>query len=329
MNNVVNFLNFDPCIKAMPAMGNLFQTHSMFYRFHLLFILWLAACQSYPQNESPKTISYPVGTVQESLMMQSTILGHDVQYSVYLPPGYEASDRSYPVLYLLHGYTDDETAWVQKGEISKTADQGIAAGEVAPMVIVMPDGGVSFFVDDYLAKEKYETFFFQELMPAIEKAYRIRQEKKYRAVGGLSMGGYGAAIYAMHRPDLFSTCVALSSAFRTDEDMATMKPKKYNRIFNKLYGEGTGAERITAHWHQNSPNYLAQTLPAEQLKSIRWYIDCGDDDGLSPGNAMMHIILKERGIAHEYRMRNGKHDWHYWRTGMAEGLKFISESFRK
>lgn len=299
------------------------------YKFCFLLIIWLAACQSPSPNESSKIVAYPTGTVRESLTMQSKVLDHKVQYSVYLPPSYETSDRSYPVLYLLHGYTDDETAWVQFGEVNISADQGIATGKVAPMVIVMPDGGVTFFIDDYQGKEKYKTMFMEEFMPFIENKYNVRKDKAFRAVGGLSMGGYGAAIYAMHHPELFAACVALSSAFRTDEDMAGMKEREYNRVFNKLYGEGVGEERLTDHWHQHSPNYLARTLPEEQLKSIRWYIDCGDDDGLSPGNAAMHIMMKNRNIPHEFRVRNGKHNWQYWRTGMAEGLKFISESFHR
>jgi len=86
------------------------------------------------------------GKVIEGQVMQSEMLNRDVSYSVYLPPGYDYSQRSYPVVYLLHGYTDDETAWVQFGQVQMAANKAIANGEISPMVIAMPDAG--FFIKE-------------------------------------------------------------------------------------------------------------------------------------------------------------------------------------
>ena len=104
----------------------------------------------------------------------------------------------------LHGLTDDNTGWLQFGEINRYADKSIADGTIPPMIIVMPNGDSSFYINSYDGKEKYEDFFIKEFMPSIEKTYRIKGEKRYRGVAGLSMGGYGSLIYALKYPDLFA-----------------------------------------------------------------------------------------------------------------------------
>ena len=159
------------------------------------------------------------GKVIEGNSISSEILEIDVAYSIYLPPDYDRSKRSYPVVYLLHGYSDDETAWVQFGQVQQAADKGIAKGTVPPMVIVMPDAGVTWYINDYKGVVRYEDMFFQEFIPAIENQYRIRKKKEYRGVAGLSMGGYGSLIYSLHHPDVFAACAAFSSAVMTDEEV--------------------------------------------------------------------------------------------------------------
>ena len=145
------------------------------------------------------------GTVFDNKTMVSEILNMERKYAIYLPPDYETSQRSYPVLYLLHGAGDDQTGWVQKGEVKQIADRAIADGKSTAMVIVMPDAqtGQRGYFNNPDGSWNYEDFFFEEFMPYIEKTYRIRSEKRYRAVAGLSMGGGGAFLYAIKRPDFF------------------------------------------------------------------------------------------------------------------------------
>lgn len=137
------------------------------------------------------------GKVLEQQNIRSAILHKDVHYTVYLPADYETSDRTYPVVYLLHGYSDDNTGWLQFGEINRLADKAIAEGTIPPMIIIMPNGDSSFYINSYDGKEKYEDFFINEFMPTVETAYRIKAQKRYRGVAGLSMGGYGTLIYTM------------------------------------------------------------------------------------------------------------------------------------
>ena len=96
-----------------------------------------------------------------------------------------------------------------------------------------------------------------------------------------------------------------------------------------MYGPGSGKGRITEHLLKYNPIHLAETGDIERLKSVRMYLDCGDDDYLTIGNATLHIILTQRGIPHEYRVRDGAHTWGYWRSGLLDALKFIGASFHK
>lgn len=290
----------------------------------LSFVILLFACST-SRAQSPLT-----GKVMEGLSIDSKILGKKVNYSIYLPPDYETSSRSYPVVYLLHGYTDDETAWVQFGQVNTAADHGIEKGDVAPTIIVMPDGGVTFYINDFAGKVRWEDMFIEEFIPEIESKYRIRSKKEFRGISGLSMGGYGSTILAMRHPDMFAACAAFSSAYRSDEEMIEMTQSAFNRVYSGLLGPGLeGEDRLTDHWKKYSTIYQAENMPVEELNKVRWYIDCGDDDFLYKGNSNMHIILRDRGVNHEYRVRDGAHNWEYWRTGIYAGLKFISQSFHR
>ena len=150
------------------------------------------------------------GLLKESLKIKSTILSKELEYSIYFPADYETSNRRYPVLYLLHGYSDDETGWTQFGEAHLICDRSIQAGESAPMIIVMPDAGVTWYINNYDGKMRYEDYFIKELIPHIDETYRTRTTKQYRAIAGLSMGGYGTLIMATKHPDLFSSAETLS-----------------------------------------------------------------------------------------------------------------------
>ncbi|MBS1526866.1 MAG: esterase family protein, partial [Bacteroidetes bacterium] len=170
----------------------------------LLIILILISGLSFAQT----------GKVYDNLSMPSKILKMERKYAVYLPPDYETSDRSYPVLYLLHGAGDDQTGWVQFGEVLNITDRAIKEGKATPMVIIMPDAntGRRGYFNDPRGDWNYEDFFFKEFMPYVEKKFRIKSEKRYRAVAGLSMGGGGSFVYALHHPELFSSACPLSAA---------------------------------------------------------------------------------------------------------------------
>ncbi len=270
------------------------------------------------------------GKVYETKTVKSTILGRDVRYTVYLPADYEISSRTYPVVYLLHGYTDDNTGWLQFGEINRYADKAIAEGTIPPMVIVMPNGDSSWYINAYDGKESYEDFFIKEFMPAIEKTYHIKSEKRYRGIAGLSMGGFGTLNYALKYPQLFAACAPLSAAVIDDDAIAGMPDMNYENTFGQLYGRGLkGKDRLNANWYKNSTLKIIEQKTGDELKKVRYWIDCGDDDFLTKGNCLLHIALTEKRVPHEYRVRDGAHTWTYWRTGITDALKFIGDSFHQ
>jgi S-formylglutathione hydrolase FrmB len=271
------------------------------------------------------------GLLKESLKLKSTILSKDMEYSIYLPADYETSNRRYPVLYLLHGYGDDETGWTQFGEAHLICDRSIQAGETAPMIIVMPDAGVTWYINSYDGKVNYEDYFVKELIPHVDETYRTRPTKQYRAIAGLSMGGYGTLIMATKHPEMFSSAAPLSSGVFTDEEIISGDDRLWKTVLGDLYGkkELVGKSRLTDHYLKNSILKIVEQANTDDLKKVRFYIDCGDEDFLIKGNMALHSALIDKKIPHEFRVRDGVHNWTYWRTALPEVLKFVSESFHQ
>lgn len=273
----------------------------------------------------PALVFAQTGKVYDNLSMKSEILKMDRKFAIYLPPDYETSERSYPVLYLLHGAGDDQTGWVQFGEVLHIADNCINAGTATPMIIVMPDAntGQRGYTNDATGDWRYEDFFFDEFMPYIEKTYRIKGEKRYRAVAGLSMGGGGTFYYALHHPELFSSACPLSASAGPlrKEDM-----QRYRQRGNM--SKATDAQ-MDAWFKKYSVLELIKNMPDDQIKAVRWFMDIGDDDFLYEGNSLIHIELRKREIPHEYRVRNGAHNWTYWRASLPVVLSFVSDAFHQ
>ncbi|GAA3960199.1 alpha/beta hydrolase-fold protein [Mucilaginibacter dorajii] len=271
-----------------------------------------------------------MGKVIEEQNVKSDILRHNVKYAIYLPADYETSNRTYPVVYLLHGYGDDQTGWLQFGEVNRYADKAIAEGKIPPMIIVMPDAQTTFYINSYDGKRNYEDFFFKEFIPTIEKEYRTKTTKQYRGVAGLSMGGFGTMVYSLKHPDMFVAAAALSAGIRTDEDFAGVTDARWAEVYSKVFGPNLkGAERLNDTWKANSVLGLVQSKTTDDLNDVRYWIDCGDDDALSKGNSLLHIALMEKKVPHEFRIRDGAHTWTYWRTGIVDALEFIGDSFRQ
>jgi enterochelin esterase-like enzyme len=282
----------------------------------ILFAILTFSLQSLVAQESK---------VFDNLTMNSKILNMERKYAIYLPPGYETSQRSYPVLYLLHGGGDDQTGWVQFGEVQHIADQAIKEGKATAMIIVMPDAntGRRGYFNDVNNEWRYEDFFFEELMPEVEKKYRIKSEKRYRAIAGLSMGGGGSYFYAMHRPDLFSSACPLSASVRNN----TFEEFKQGLETQKVTVKNPST--LTAYYDRHNALRQIELNDPEGMKSVKWYFDCGDDDFLYEGNSLIHIALKKKEIPHEFRIRDGAHNWTYWRESLPEVLGFVSETFHQ
>lgn len=266
------------------------------------------------------------GKVFDNLSVKSALLKSDRKFAIYLPPDYETSQRSYPVLYLLHGAGDDQTGWVQFGEVLRITDNAIKEGTATPMIIVMPDAntGKRGYFNTVEGDWRYEDFFFTELMPYVEKTYRIKTDRRYRAISGLSMGGGGTFMYALHHPELFSSACPLSAYVGP----LTVEELKERRTRSNETATVSDAA-LQTYFEQHNALSLINGMDVEKLKSVKWFIDCGDDDFLYEGNSLVHIALRKKEIPHEFRIRDGVHNWTYWRESLPKVLEFVSDTFHQ
>jgi enterochelin esterase-like enzyme len=265
------------------------------------------------------------GQVFETRTLKSVTLNMERHYAIYLPQGYDKTDQSYPVLYLLHGSGDDQTGWVQFGQVEHIANKAIAEGQSAPMIIVMPDAdaGVRGYFNNIQGTFRYEDFFFEELIPHIEKMYRVRTEKRYRAVAGLSMGGGGTIFYALHRPDMFSAAAPLSASTGMWGTFDEFKARFASTpdITDKQIEDYYKRQTITGILENATEEDVAK------IKAVRWYASTGDDDGLTIGNNLMYNAFRAKGIPISYRVKEGAHKWTYWRMELPLVMGFVSKSF--
>lgn len=262
------------------------------------------------------------GVVTDSL--KSNVLGVTKYYNIYLPPSFKQDARAhYPVLYLLHGLTDNHRAWVEKGQMDRVMDELIACGEIPPMVVVMPNAGdrdTRRIWNGYFNMPgwNYEDFFFQELLPAVEEKYRAGGSKGQRAVAGLSMGGGGSVGYAVAHPDAFAACYAMSAWLDGEKRDDVKLDDKMGLLTNAV--------------HERCPMRLLEQADEQQLsalRSVRWYIDCGDDDFLFDQNVEFYKKLRQKRIPAQLRVRDGGHTWEYWHNALRLCLPFVSRSFGK
>ena len=254
--------------------------------------------------------------------LTSSILKSEVKFNVYLPEGYDKSTH-YPVIYLLHGLSDDYTAWMVRGNMSIVADELIASGECLPAVIIMPNAGghdTANIWNGYFNMPgwNYEDFFFSEFIPTVERRYNAGGSKGMRAVMGLSMGGGGSTVYCQHHPDMFSTCYAKSAWLDNEGDLVGHGESRNKRWYVcKAVRDNSAVEFVR--------NADEGTIVA--LRTVKWFFDCGDDDFLLDFTLEIHKLMRERKIKDELRVRNGTHNWEYWHTALRTALPFASRNF--
>ncbi|MFC0396830.1 alpha/beta hydrolase [Paraburkholderia rhizosphaerae] len=247
----------------------------------------------------------------ESRSFHSNVLQRDWSYVVYLPPGYHAHGRRYPVLYLLHGNNDDAMHWVTQGRLQTTADSLIAHKDIPPVVIVMPQGGTDWYVD---RKEKIETAFFTELLPAIEAHYAVFADRKNRVIGGASMGGFGALRYAMLRPEQFCGVLLLSPAIYSTEP----PPQSAARHVG-VFGEHGFDPEV---WHALNYPALWQHYVSQPYR-LPMFIGAGDYELVIQAEAStLYKRWREAGNPAALRIIGGGHNWDLWAVLLPAALKY-------
>lgn len=257
--------------------------------------------------------------------IQSSVLSATVKYNVYLPSNYERIQEPLPVVYLLHGLTDTYTAWAEKGGMKDIVDEIIGCGESRPVVIIMPNAGnpdVNNVWNGYFNMPgwAYEDFFFQELMPTAEQKYRCAADKQHRAVMGLSMGGGGSVSYCQRHPDKFSSCFAMSPWLNSESGRVGPNGEK-----TKMFYTMEAVKEHSALAFMDNADEATQ----EQLRTVKWFIDSGDDDMLTNDAFELYKKMRITRLQAEFRVRNGSHNWEYWRASLRQALPFASRNFDK
>lgn len=256
----------------------------------------------------------------EVAKMKSEVLKTERNYSVYLPKSYTTNpEKSYPVFYLLHGLYDNNNGWLQRGHLQDVANQIIDAGDAVEMIIIVPDAGTGWNGYFNMVSWDYETYFFTEFIPFIEKTYRVIPDKKHRAIAGLSMGGGGTTVYAQKHPEMFSSAYAMSALMTLPgENRVPAQDPKMEELNKSVLAN-------------NCVTFVANADDAtkEKLRSVRWFVDCGDDDFLFDANLAFYQEMRKAKIPCQLRVRDGGHTWEYWHSALYLALPFVSNGFRE
>ena len=252
-----------------------------------------------PQGDCPMAVhDVPHGEVR-AVWYDSPTLNMKRRMMIYLPPGYEFSRQKYPVLYLLHGSGGDETVWLEQGRAAQILDNLIASGKAEPMIVVMPNGNVDERaasnmselgnVQPTFAHKKWmEGTFessFNDIMKWVEDNYRIRASKRYRAIAGLSMGGYHSLYISANQPDDFNYVGLFSAAIgRMDQG----KSKIYDNLEEKLVAQFQQRPRL-------------------------YWMGIGEKDFLYEDNAKFRELLDKNHLRYTYHESGAGHEWANWR----------------
>lgn len=259
--------------------------------------------------------------------LYSNVLESKRAYTVFLPKNfYKDKSKRYPILYLLHGMWENNAVWATRGHLKDVMDRLVASGEASEMIIITPDAGggdPNIYQNGYFDMPgwNYETFFYTEFLPYVEKKYQVIGDKQHRAIAGLSMGGGGAASYGQRHSNMFCAVYAMSALMSIPEQGAA----RFEDPNGKL---AILTRSVIGH---SCINYvmLADEHQCDMLRSVAWYVDCGDDDFLLDCNIKFYQIMRQTGIPCEFRVRDGGHDWEYWHSSLYQCLPFVSRIFRR
>jgi S-formylglutathione hydrolase FrmB len=256
----------------------------------------------------------------------SKILGHPVAYCVILPSDYDADKSStYPVVYFLHGLGGNEQMLLNSGGMNMIQDLRDQK-RIGEFLIVAPDAGRSFYINSRDGKVRYEDFFIREFLPYIESHYRVRAERKSRGVTGVSMGGYGALRFALKYPNLF-VAVSAHSAALIDTPPKIKASSDETAAVAEVLGKAFGGQVDVAFWKRESPFTIVRD--GLRPEGLQIYFDCGSDDdfGFNKGATQFDQLLTARGVAHEFHLYPGGHDWGYFAEHLPASFEFQSRAF--
>jgi S-formylglutathione hydrolase FrmB len=284
-------------------------------------------------------INLPGGAVVNFSSFESRSLGIQASYSIFLPPSFHSEPtRKYPAIYFLHGLNNDRSSWTvaRYGNLHEKLEAMMLDQQVPEFLMVHPDGGNSFYCDYVDGSRKYEQYVTQDLIGHLEKNYRAKEGRANRAIGGTSMGAYGALKIAMKFPNRYASVVGHSPIiFLGDNPLDVpeeMKTRRYYRFFESILRPIFGDPLQQDLWDANNPLLLAQR---GNLSKLNIFFDYGTADRynqsiqLGQGVKELHRVLTEAGVVHSFHEYAGEpHGWMLVAAHLKESLPFLCQTFQ-
>lgn len=284
-------------------------------------------------------ISLPGGSRIEFGSFDSKSIGMPEPYSVFLPPSFSKNaDRTYPVIYFLHGLNNDETSWTVEryGSFQNTLEEMILASKLPEFIMVHPRGGSSFYCNYIDGTRRYEDLIAKEFILFMEANYRARKGRENRAIAGTSMGGYGALKIAMKHPGNYASVAAQSPILFPGRNPVevpdSMKSSRFYALFISMISPVFGNPIRQDVWDANNPLVLGRT---GRLTGLNIYFDYGTEDRYIPmihldeGCKELHTILTGRNIPHTFEVRPGEpHGWALIAKHLDTTLPFLCKTFK-
>ena len=230
------------------------------------------------------------------ITVHSRILNRDMPVRVIVPVNISPG-QLLPVIYLLHGAGADYRTWTNNCDIASFAERGV--------ILVMPDAGNSYYINDARGRN-FEDYFFSELIPEIHRQLPFAaNDRAHTAIVGISRGGFAAVVYALHHPERFSYAGGLSSALDLAERRFRVRAPLESMEYRNIFGGMRSPQRSA-----NDPFLLLRAAPAETLPYF--YLTGGDTDSLLPSTKQFAAQLAERNLPHEFHILPGDHNWAVW-----------------
>jgi S-formylglutathione hydrolase FrmB len=255
----------------------------------------------------------------------SAVLGHPVNVCVSLPPSYASSQKRFPTLYFLHGLFEDERSWSDRGGLYILQDLW-SKGQAGEFIVVLPDGGKTFYINSFDGHERYEDFFISELVPWVDRKFRTLAAPPARGISGTSMGGFGALHLAMEHPDVFGSVSAHSAALIPKIPNPLPSEGRWG-FYARVLQAPFGSPLNTEYFDRNNPLTLAGE--PGRFRELKLYFDCGESDryGFDSGARALHEKLRAAGFPHEFALRPGDHGWSYLNQYLRYSILFHWQCF--
>ncbi len=249
------------------------------------------------------------GTLIADSMISPALHGQRRSFLVYLPPSYQdaaTQERRYPTLYLLHGSPGSEYDWIKGGKAVQSADTLIEHRQIPLLIMIFPDGNgrngeTSEWGNSFDQQQLMENFVALDLVHFIDQKYRTLPSANYRAIGGFSMGAFGAMNIAVHHPNIFGSVISLAGYYTAE---------------GSIWGQNT------AYIQANSPAFVLPSRP--QAWKLRIFLGAATKDQPYYADTQQFILeLKALHIDYTFDLENGHHDWSVWATQLYHALLWL------